>query len=126
MHLGVPLRLKPSLKASSAIQETNIYKNVVSAEAHAIDSYQSAMRTTMASFACEELLSAQLDLMKFSIKLIQNLLKYNKNYVNGDNKFEEVTEHHLSLKDDEFLPLCFNCSDGVLTEVCPSSLPEVI
>jgi len=52
--------------------------------------------------------------------------------VNGDNKFEELTDHRLSvltilhLKDEEFLPLCFKCNDGVLTEVCPSSPPEVI
>jgi len=87
----------------------------------------------MASIACEELLSAQLDLMKFAIKLIQNLLKYNQmTNVNSDNTFEELSMcrlsvlTHLLLKNEEFLSLCFKCSDGVLTEVCPFSPPKQI
>ena len=133
LFLPKPLRLKPSLRASSAIQETNAYKEAVSAEASAIESYQSAMRNAMASIACEELLSAQYDLMHFSIKLIQNLLKYNQmTDVNGDNQFEELSDRRLSvltnhlLKDEEFLPLRFKCSDRTLTEVCPSSAPDTI
>jgi hypothetical protein len=128
--LPKPLRLKPSLIASTSVQETNIFQNALSIEANAIQSFQTVMRKEMKAIAQAELESALTDAMKFSVKMIQNLIKYNRKViiVSGDNSYNELDSDRLTaltitlLKDENFKLLRFDCSNEVIELVLPPPL----